>query len=124
MNTNGLLVDEKSTDFIIDNIEKYNVEFRITFSVNAFNDSTFLKLTGKDVLKTVVRNSEYFIKKSEISNCSKKRIAVAVQCVILEENSDEVKKFIEFWSEVYRSFGCDFDICEDTFFSERIILLP
>jgi len=123
LNTNGLAVTSENSDFIINNIEKYNVNFRLIFSINAFYEKTYTNLTGKNVLSIVNNNAKYFIKKSIESNNKIKNIVVGVQAVFMQENSNELRNFIAYWNDFFINLNIDFDICEDSFLSNKNYLI-
>ena len=116
--TNTTLMTEEKTDYIFETLEKFNFNLRISFSVNAFNPETFLKITGKNLLEKINQNINYFYNKlSKSSACD--RVWTNIQFLVTEDNFCEALDFIQYWKTFLDKQNLDYDICEDNFNSKK-----
>lgn len=97
--TNGSLIDKETAD----NLLKTELD-RITFSVNGTNKN-YKKIMGLDYDKTM-KNILYFLSNNKTASFSrktlgrKKRILTNISLMVLDDNKNDVDKFIKFWSKL------------------------
>ncbi len=121
INTNGILLDYNNINFIIDIIKKTKVFLTVVFSINAFNEETYLKLSGKNYKNIVYDNAENFIKNAVKFNAEENKniISTAVQFVINPENREEISDFLNYWIKIYKKNNIMPEICEDSYVSSN-----
>ncbi|MFA5480197.1 MAG: radical SAM protein [Candidatus Muiribacteriota bacterium] len=121
LNTNATLLSENITDRILEIIAKYKLKIRFTFSINAVNSESYKKISGADLFDRVVSNVKNFMSKSiEFNSKNGSFIHLSPQIVIIDENSEELTDFIDYWQKFYKKYEIKPDICEDKIVFDRL----
>jgi len=91
--TNSLTLTEQVAKSINDtmNISKKRLYF--VFSIDASTSTTFSSIKGRDRYNTVIKNIKDFIQKYDLPN-----IKYIFRFLIMPENHEETKSFIDYWS--------------------------
>jgi len=92
----------------IDLILSENQFVVIHFSLDAASESTYNKIRRGGDFQKALSNAEYFLKKREENDM--KYPHFVFQFIVMEENYEEIKEFVDFWSQRLDKAGKDFQI--------------
>jgi radical SAM protein with 4Fe4S-binding SPASM domain len=115
INTNGaLLTKEISDEFLrLASLHNQNKSTfgRIHFSIDAINPETFQKIKGSNDLKKINENIIYFLEKRRDLKLKYPNITIAF--IVMEENKNEAKEFLDFWEKELKKYNEDIEIAPD-----------
>ncbi len=115
INTNGSMLDSKKIDCILKNSTRpdmnANTFIRIHFSVDAYNKETFKTIHQADMLEKVNQNIENFLAERRRKNAPYPKVTVAL--IVMKENFDEIKDFVNYWSDILKKYSEDFYLTYD-----------
>ena len=113
INTNGILLDEKGSRKILElsalKNQNESTMRRIHFSLDANSPLTFKIIKGKDYFNVVRNNILKFLKLRGKSKFPKITIAL----IVMKENKNEVKDFLEYWTHVLKKYNEEIEITWD-----------
>lgn len=117
INTNATLLDKKTTNNILRCASLKTVNpgtfNKITFSLDAATRETFQCIKQVDFFDKVTTNIEYFIQKQQELGINDPKIIF--QFIVMEENKDEAKLFLDRWSSFLKTHRLEFQINYDWF---------
>ncbi|MFA7577438.1 MAG: radical SAM/SPASM domain-containing protein [Candidatus Muiribacteriota bacterium] len=96
IDTNGSMLTEESSDFILKN----DLFSFITFSCDAIKPETYSQIRKNGNIALLIENIKYFIKKRKKLN--KNYPTITLQYIVMNENIDEIDKFIYFWQRFFK----------------------
>ncbi|PLX15802.1 MAG: hypothetical protein C0601_11990 [Candidatus Muiribacterium halophilum] len=113
LNTNGVLFTPEFCDHLLLSLKKYPGVFLLVFSLDANSPETFLKLKGKDLYLKVEENIKYLFKRLSEDKYLREIINVSVQSLILEKNKDEMKAFLDKWTNILDKLSLKYSVAPE-----------
>lgn len=104
MDTNLNAFEKEDIDLILSE----NQFVVIHFSLDAVSENTYKKIRIGGNFKKAISNAEYFLKKRRLNGM--KYPHFVFQFIVMEENHEEIKEFVDFWSERLGRIDKDFQI--------------
>ncbi|MFA5480196.1 MAG: radical SAM protein, partial [Candidatus Muiribacteriota bacterium] len=87
INTNTILLDNDSADFIINTVKNSKMILRLTFSINAYSKKVYENLISENLRDRVYENAENFI----IKAINYENICANPQIIVMKENFNEIE---------------------------------
>ncbi|PLX16184.1 MAG: hypothetical protein C0601_11220 [Candidatus Muiribacterium halophilum] len=110
INTNASLLDKSKTEAVLRNAKRKgmneNTFIRIHFSLDSNDPDTYRKIHGAGNLNKVKENIKYFLKRRKEEGLNYPKITLAL--IVMKENFDEVRDFVDHWSDVLENYGVDY----------------
>lgn len=107
LHTNFLLADKKMIETIIDS----KIFGPITFSIDACTSTTYEKIRVGGDFEKVINNIEYFLYYRTKKGL--KQPVIVSQFIIMDENFKEAKKFLKYFSNIFKKYSLDVNIAFD-----------
>lgn len=115
--TNGTLLNKKISDIMINYLKGKDeniIRIVIVFSLDVNSKKRFIELKKRKLFETTIKNIKYLLNKKQLFNLC--NLTIILQFLVLPENYDEIKTFIDYWRDFLNELEFSFDIVSD--FSE------
>jgi len=115
LNTNGSLFDKQISDTILEcaGMDDQNISsfLRVHFSIDSSSRETYKKIHSNDCFEKTMNNIRYFLEERKRLGLEYPKVTLAF--IIMPENRDEAKDFLEMGKKLFSDMGNDFVITYD-----------
>ena len=103
VDTNGVLLDEARMDGLLDAVAHAGAPpLLLVFTIDAHSPEAYLRVKGRDHLLRVRRQVRHLIRRRRERGA---RVNIQLQFVVQEGNSEEVRPFYDYWTDLLRCQG-------------------
>ncbi|MDD5090118.1 MAG: radical SAM protein [Candidatus Wallbacteria bacterium] len=110
LHTNATLLNEAARAALLNN---HSVPDTVSFSLDAIKPETYWRIRRNRQLESAYNNVKSFIDHRESSGKSLPRCLI--QFIVMDENKDEAREFLEYWSDFFRTRSLKFQVNYDWF---------